>query len=117
MALFVDQFQRADPGVVVVVQRQAAAQGPFLPLGLACRLGEQAAIGHQDQAAGEFQTVIEVDFQPGLRCFAGVSRGSIAAAQWPGSASSLLAEFSGFALIMGVYRKGEATYLDAHSGG
>ena len=70
-AVFVDQFQRADAGMVVVVQRQADAQWPFLPSASAGGAGEQAAVGDENEAGGKLQAGVEVDFQPGLGLFAG----------------------------------------------
>ena len=70
-ASFVDQFKRADAGMVVVVERQTGAQWPCLPFAIAGGAGEQTAIGDNDQAGGKLQTVIEIDFQPRLGLFAG----------------------------------------------
>src|SRR5574343_372058 len=75
LALFIDQFQGADAGVVMVIQHQTSAQGPLLPVRLAGRLGDQALVGDQNKAARELQAVIEIDFQPGLNLFILVQSG------------------------------------------
>jgi hypothetical protein len=73
----------------MVVQRQAGAQRPFLPPAIAGGAGEQAAISDDEQAGGELQAGVEVDFQPGLGFSPAASKGSTSAARSLGSAGSL----------------------------
>ncbi len=67
----VGQFERADPGVIDVIEQQARLQRPLGPLRLTRRAGEQAAVGDDDETLGETQAAIEVGFKPGLDLFAG----------------------------------------------
>ena len=70
-AVGVAQFERADAGVVVALQRQAGAIGPFLPGVLPGGARQQAAIAHQHEAVGEAQSGVEVDFEVGQDVFVG----------------------------------------------
>ena len=51
--VFVDQFEMADAGMVVVAQQQAGAVGPVVPGGFARRAREQAAAGDDQDSFGE----------------------------------------------------------------
>ena len=66
---FVDQFERADAGAIVVVERQPAAQRPFLPAGVARGVSEESSVGDEDQAGSEAQSIVEVYLDPGLGLF------------------------------------------------
>jgi hypothetical protein len=58
------QFERADAGVVVVAQRQRVAQRPGTgPVGGTRAGPQQAAIRHDQCAAGEMQGLVEVNLQ------------------------------------------------------
>ena len=72
---FVDQFQRADPGMVEVIEPQSAMQRPLLPFAFSGGAGKHALAGDDDQTVGEVQAGIEVDFDPGLRFFRGGQQG------------------------------------------
>ncbi len=61
--------------MVEVVELQAIAQRPLLPCGFARGSGEQALVGDDDQAVGEVQAGVEVDFDPGLRLFRSSQQG------------------------------------------
>jgi hypothetical protein len=106
-ALGIDQFQGADPGMVVVVKREAGAQWPFLPSTVVRGAREQAAIGDNDQAAGKLQAGVEVDFQPGLGFSPAASKGSTSAAQRSGQRRFVAGGILCNLWVIGrVYRKG-----------
>ena len=69
--MLVNQFQRADTGVVEVVELEAGAQPPFTPCRFTRRMSQQALVGDDNQTVGELQAGIQVNLEPSLDLFTG----------------------------------------------
>ena len=61
----VPQVQGADPGMVAMLEHQAGAEFPALPVCLARRPGEQLPVGQHEAALVEAELQAEVEFEAG----------------------------------------------------
>ena len=59
------QFQGGHPGMVEMVQDQAGTEGPGLPPRFAGGPCQQALVAHHQDAAGEMQLAVQVNFEAG----------------------------------------------------